>query len=91
MIDPQLNGRVAIVTGANHGIGAVTDRALAAQGANVFITYHLLDSPYSDEELDEALHAGVGGDRLCMALQGQPGEVVDGSSTSQRFCDMPAM
>ena len=26
MIDPQLDGKVAVVTGANHGIGAATAR-----------------------------------------------------------------
>lgn len=39
MIDPGLEGRVALVTGGNQGIGAATARALAAQGAAVFITY----------------------------------------------------
>ncbi|HEY8505920.1 MAG TPA: hypothetical protein VIL46_15150 [Gemmataceae bacterium] len=29
MIDPGLSGRVALVTGANHGIGAATATALA--------------------------------------------------------------
>ena len=38
MINPQLEGKVAIVTGANHGIGAATAKALAAQGTKVFIT-----------------------------------------------------
>jgi 3-oxoacyl-[acyl-carrier protein] reductase len=39
-------GHVAVVTGANHGIGAATAVALAARGASVLITYlRLEDAP----------------------------------------------
>ena len=38
-VQPDLSGHVALVSGANHGIGAATARVLARHGAAVLITY----------------------------------------------------
>ena len=39
MINTGLQGKVVLVTGANHGIGVATARAFASQGASVLINY----------------------------------------------------
>lgn len=51
MINPELNNKVAIVTGGNAGIGASIAKALAEQGASVVI--HYLDPDKSNFESDK--------------------------------------
>ena len=76
MIDPNLAGKVAIVTGANHGIGAATAQALAVQGVRVLLSYFHEPVDYAPDELAQARAAGIGGDALYRAMQQQPAEVI---------------
>jgi 3-oxoacyl-[acyl-carrier protein] reductase len=60
----RLQNRVALVTGANHGIGAATAIAFAKEGAKVFIHYlRLSPEEYggiSQEEVEKATESGRG-------------------------------
>lgn len=51
MVQTGLQGKVALITGANHGIGAATTKALAAEGVAVLINY--LRMPPLKSEGDE--------------------------------------
>ncbi len=46
----DLSGHVAIVSGANHGIGAATARTLAGCGASVLLTYLRISDPEDHPE-----------------------------------------
>ena len=53
MSELNLSGHVAIVTGANHGIGAATASLLASRGAAVLLSYLRLDEDSSPGMPDE--------------------------------------
>ncbi len=76
MIDPQLEGKVVFITGANHGIGAATVRAFAHQGARVFITYYREPTAHTPQELAAARQAGQGGEPLYRAMQQQTADAL---------------
>lgn len=76
MINLQLENKVVLVTGANHGIGAAIARAFAAQGAKVFITFYREPCRYSEEELQQAKALGIGGDALYRAMQQQSADPI---------------
>ena len=61
MIDPGLEGRVALVTGGNCGIGAAIALGLAAQGAAVAIAYLRMDP--AEHADDPAIPAAYGAER----------------------------
>lgn len=77
MIDPQLTNKVVLITGANSGIGAVTAKAFAAQGA--FVAIHFLQAAPAKDDSYVPLHVIKGksaADALVRQIQEQGGRAI---------------
>jgi 3-oxoacyl-[acyl-carrier protein] reductase len=73
----DLHGHVAVVTGANHGIGAATARALAAAGASILLTYLRLDDDPDPGTPDAyARNRGSGADEVVGRILADGGSAV---------------
>ena len=87
MIQTGLKNKVAIVTGANHGIGAATALALAKEGAKVFITYLRQNPELYGETKDSAQKATTPGRAYyCKKISQSAEGVVDEIKKSGGVC-----
>jgi 3-oxoacyl-[acyl-carrier protein] reductase len=71
-----LDDKTVLVTGANHGIGAATAKAFAAEGAAVFIHYLRLPSKTSGADTSEEEEPATPGEALYRARQATTADAV---------------
>jgi 3-oxoacyl-[acyl-carrier protein] reductase len=94
VIDPGLQNKVVLITGANHGIGAATAQALAAQGAVVFIAYLRLPPLGTAKEQERGGDLSTPGLALYNYMRSQTAEAViehiraQGGSAEAREADL---
>jgi len=74
-VSKKLEGRVAVITGANSGIGLATARQFVAEGAHVFITGR------RQGELDEAVR------QIGKHVTGVPGDVANLGDLDRLFAN----
>jgi 3-oxoacyl-[acyl-carrier protein] reductase len=90
----SLSGRVALVTGANHGIGAAIARGLAARGADVVVTYLRfradptrsdLPPEYHDQRAQDGVSVCAAVEALGARAMGVETDLTDPDSASMLF------
>lgn len=73
----DLSGHVALVTGANHGIGAATARRLAACGASVLLTFLRVEDPLDSASPETySRNRARGADQVADAISEAGGKAV---------------
>jgi 3-oxoacyl-[acyl-carrier protein] reductase len=80
MIREDLNGKIALVTGAGRGIGAGIARRLGANGATVLLNYR--SSADEAEAIAETIRAAGGSAETCGC------DLADGAATEALFKDL---
>jgi 3-oxoacyl-[acyl-carrier protein] reductase len=88
----SLQGHVALVTGANHGIGAAIARVLSERGAAVVVSYLRLQDP-EDQKSPERYRRNRAADAalVCAAIEARGGRVLAIEANLSEFDAAPRL